>query len=67
MEFWSSFVDLSVILLALAVGFIPLIGGGLNQLGQMDDLVKNLRIGKKALVDEWSTKKNSRLKFCSHL
>ncbi|NIR86179.1 DUF401 family protein [Candidatus Bathyarchaeota archaeon] len=49
-EFWSSFVDLSVILLALAVGLIPLIGGGLSQSGQMDDLVKNMRIGKKAFL-----------------
>jgi integral membrane protein (TIGR00529 family) len=49
-EFWSSFVDLSVVLLALAVGFIPLIGGGLSQSGQMDDLVKNMRIGKKAFL-----------------
>jgi len=49
-EFWSSFADLSVILLALAVGLIPLIGGGLSQSGQMDDLVKNMRIGKKAFL-----------------
>jgi integral membrane protein (TIGR00529 family) len=49
-EFWSSFVDLSVVLLALAVGLIPLIGGGLSQSGQMNDLVKNLRIGKKAFL-----------------
>jgi integral membrane protein (TIGR00529 family) len=49
-ELWSSFVDLSIILLALAVGFIPLIGGGLSQSGQMDDLVRNMRIGKKAFL-----------------
>ncbi len=49
-ELWSSFVDLSVILLAFAVGIIPLIGGGLSQSGQMDDLVKNMRIGKKAFL-----------------
>ena len=49
-QFLSSFVDLSIILLALAVGFIPLIGGGLSQSGQMDDLVKNMRIGKKAFL-----------------
>ena len=49
-ELWSSFVDLSVILLALAVGLIPLIGGGLSQSGQMDDLVRNMRIGKKAFL-----------------
>jgi len=49
-EFWSSFVDLSVILLALAVGLIPVIGGGLSQSGQMEDLVRNMRIGKKAFL-----------------
>jgi integral membrane protein (TIGR00529 family) len=49
-ELWSSFVDLSVVLLALAVGLIPLIGGGLSQSGQMDDLVRNMRIGKKAFL-----------------
>jgi len=49
-QFSSSFVDLSVILLALAVGLIPLIGGGLSQSGQMDDLVSNMRIGKKAFL-----------------
>jgi integral membrane protein (TIGR00529 family) len=49
-ELWSSFVDLSIVLLALAVGFIPLIGGGLSQSGQMDALVKNMRIGKKAFL-----------------
>jgi len=49
-QFWSSLVDLSVILLALCVGFIPLIGGVLSQSGKMDDLVKNMRIGKKAFL-----------------
>jgi len=49
-QFWSSLVDLSVILLALSVGFIPLIGGVLSQSGKMDDLVKNMRIGKKAFL-----------------
>jgi len=49
-QFWSSLIDLSVILLALSVGFIPLIGGVLSQSGKMDDLVKNMRIGKKAFL-----------------
>ena len=49
-EFWSSFADLSVILLALAVGLIPVIGGGLSKSGQMEDLVRNMRIGKKAFL-----------------
>ena len=39
--------DPSVILLSLAIGLIPLIGGILQESGMLDDLVHNLRIGKK--------------------
>lgn len=42
--------DLSIILLALAMGVIPMIGGAMKQSGQMDDLVNNLRIGRKGLM-----------------
>ncbi len=42
--------DLSIILLALAMGVIPMIGGTMKQSGQMDDLVNNLRIGRKGLM-----------------
>ncbi|HEC79032.1 MAG TPA: DUF401 family protein [candidate division WOR-3 bacterium] len=42
--------DPSIILLALAMGVIPMIGGVMKQSGQMDDLVKNLRIGRKGLM-----------------
>ncbi len=48
--FVSAFIDSSTILLAVAVGLIPIIGGILKDTGQMDDLVKNLRIGKKAFL-----------------
>ena len=42
--------DLSIIFLALAMGVIPMIGGAMNQSGQIDDLVNNLRIGRKGLM-----------------
>ncbi len=50
LPFVSAFTDPSTILLAVAVGLIPIIGGILKDTGQMDDLVKNLRIGKKAFL-----------------
>jgi integral membrane protein (TIGR00529 family) len=42
--------DLSIVFLALAMGVIPMIGGAMKQSGQMDDLVNNLRIGRKGLM-----------------
>jgi len=45
---WSVFTDLSTILLATVVGLIPIIGGLLKESGQLDNLVNNMRIGKKA-------------------
>ncbi len=42
--------DASVILLALAMGIIPMIGGVMKGSGQIDDLVNNLRIGKRGLL-----------------
>lgn len=42
--------DLSILLLALAMGVIPMIGGTMNESGQMGDLVNNLRIGRKGLM-----------------
>ena len=42
--------DVSVLLLALAMGVIPMIGGTMKESGQMDDLVNNLRIGKRGLM-----------------
>ena len=48
--FISAFTDPSTLSLALAVGLIPIIGGALKETGQLDDLVNNLRIGKKAFL-----------------
>ncbi len=42
--------DPSILLLALAVGIIPIIGGILEIKGQMDHLVDNLRIGRKPIL-----------------
>lgn len=47
---YSTFTDPSILILALAVGVIPLIGGVLETSGQMDVLVKNIRIGQKAFL-----------------
>ncbi len=49
-EFINTISDLPVILLALAVGIIPLIGGVLEETGLTEELVKNLRIGKRWFV-----------------
>ncbi len=42
--------DPSIDLLALAMGVIPLIGGVMKESGEIDDLVSNLRIGKRSLL-----------------
>ncbi len=42
--------DSSIILLALAMGVIPVIGGTMKESGQIDGLVNNLRIDKKYLL-----------------
>ncbi len=49
-KIWETLTDSSVILLAFAMGIIPLIGGALEISGKMDDLVNNLRIGKKKFL-----------------
>lgn len=48
--FYLVFTDPSTILLALVVALIAIIGGTLKTSGQMDDLISNLRIGKKAYL-----------------
>jgi integral membrane protein (TIGR00529 family) len=45
-----SLIDPSTILLAVIVGLIPLIGGTLNETGQIDKLISNMRIGKKPFL-----------------
>lgn len=49
-EFYRAFTNPSTILSALAIGLIPIIGGTLNASGQIDNLVNNIRIGKKAFL-----------------
>lgn len=45
-----TFTDPSIVLLAMVVFFMPLIGGVLEESGQMDNLVKNMRIGKRPFL-----------------
>lgn len=47
---WNTATAPSILLLALAMGIIPLIGGVMEESGQMDGLVNNLRIGKRAFL-----------------
>jgi len=47
---WETATDPSVLLLAAAMGVIPMIGGVMEESGQMDRLVNNLRIGKRAFL-----------------
>jgi len=47
---FTTVIDPSIITLALAVGLIPMIGGVMKDSGQMDNLVNNLRIGKKGIM-----------------
>ncbi len=42
--------DPSILLLALAMGIIPIIGGILEKSGGLDNIVNNLRIGKKPFL-----------------
>lgn len=44
------FRDPGILLLALIVAIIPLIGGGLEESGQMEGLVRNMRIGRRAFL-----------------
>jgi len=50
MGIWNTVTDPSILLLALAMGIIPMIGGVMEESGQMDGLVNNLRIGKRAFL-----------------
>ena len=47
---WNTVTDPSVLLLAAAMGIIPLIGAFMDESGQMDRLVNNLRIGKRPFL-----------------
>ena len=47
---YKTLSDPSILLLAFAVGLIPLIGGIMEQGGLMDDLVNNLRLKRRSLM-----------------
>ena len=47
---WKTFSDPSVLLLTLIVAVIPVIGGTLERSGEMDRLVRNLRIGSRPFL-----------------
>ncbi|MEA1993467.1 MAG: DUF401 family protein [Euryarchaeota archaeon] len=49
-EILNALTDISVLLLALTVGIIPIIGGALEESGLIDDLVANLKLGKKTFL-----------------
>ncbi len=49
-EIAASFLDPSTVLLALAMAIIPIIGGAMEESGQMDDLVRNMRMGRRAFL-----------------
>ena len=46
-EVYNTLTDPSILLLSLGVGLIPMIGGSMELSGLMDELVGNLRIGKR--------------------
>ncbi|MFW6048716.1 MAG: DUF401 family protein [Candidatus Bipolaricaulota bacterium] len=47
---YVTFADRSIIFLAVAVAVIAMIGGVLEESGGMEDLVKNMRIGKRPFL-----------------
>jgi integral membrane protein (TIGR00529 family) len=49
-RFIYTVTDSSIILLALAMGVIPIIGWTMKKSGQIDSLVNNLRINKRSLM-----------------
>ncbi|RKY81621.1 hypothetical protein DRQ11_15220, partial [candidate division KSB1 bacterium] len=46
-ETYATLTDPSILLLSLGVGLIPMIGGTMELSGLMNDLINNLRIGKR--------------------
>lgn len=48
--FYDTLTDSSILLLALAIGIIPIIGGVMEITGLMDDIIENLRIKKKSFL-----------------
>ena len=49
-KIWESITDPRTIFLAGIVSLIPVIGGVLNETGQMDRLINNMRVGRKLFL-----------------
>lgn len=49
-EIYNTLTDPSILLLALAIGIIPIIGGVMEISGLMDDIIENLKIKKKSFL-----------------
>ncbi|MEQ9714253.1 MAG: DUF401 family protein [Candidatus Asgardarchaeum sp.] len=47
---YSTFFNIEYLLLATAVGIIPIIGGLLNKTGMLDEMIKNYKFSKKTLL-----------------
>jgi uncharacterized protein len=47
---WLTISDNSILLLAIAVGLIPLIGGSLQRSGLLNDLVENLQVKRQVFL-----------------
>jgi len=50
LRIWMNLINPSTILLATIVGLIPIISGVLNETGQIDELVRNMRIGRRTFL-----------------
>lgn len=49
-KIWMNLTNSSTILLATIVGLIPIISGVLNETGQLDELIRNMRIGRRIFL-----------------
>jgi len=50
LKIWESLINPTTIFLAGVVSLIPIIGGVLNETGQMDRLISNMRVGRKLFL-----------------
>ncbi len=49
-QIYITSTDPNIILLILALGIIPIIGGILQESGKLDDIINNLRVGKRLFL-----------------
>ncbi len=49
-EIFLTITDLSIVLLAVAMGIIPMIGYVMKESGEIDSIVNNFRVGKKSFL-----------------